>query len=81
MLKLTESQPPNRGSEKSPVGCSHTIFREVNGLSTGYSQARQASLTITISRSLPKLMSIVSVMPTDHLILCHPLLFFIGKGY
>ena len=32
------------------------------------------SLSITNSRSLPKLMSIESVMPSNHLILCHPLL-------
>ena len=37
--------------------------------------ARQASLSITISQSLVKLMSIESVMPSNHLILCHPLLF------
>ena len=36
--------------------------------------ARQASLSITNSRSLPKLMSIESVMPSSHLILCRPLL-------
>ena len=36
--------------------------------------ACQASLSITNSRSLPKLMSIESVMPPSHLILCHPLL-------
>ena len=36
--------------------------------------ACQASLSLTISRSLPKLMSIESVMPSYHLILCHPLL-------
>ena len=36
--------------------------------------ARQASLSITSSRSLPKLMSVKSVMPSKHLILCHPLL-------
>ena len=35
----------------------------------------QASLSITNSRSLLKLMSIKSVMPSNHLILCHPLLF------
>ena len=35
---------------------------------------RQASLSITISRSSLKLMSIESVMPSNHLILCHPLL-------
>ena len=34
----------------------------------------QASLSFTISQSLPKLMSIESVMPSNHLILCHPLL-------
>ena len=36
--------------------------------------ARQASLSITDSRSLLKLMSIGSVMPSNHLILCCPLL-------
>ena len=36
--------------------------------------ARQASLSITISRSSPRLTSIESVMPSSHLILCHPLL-------
>ena len=36
--------------------------------------ARQASLSIANSRSLPKLMSIESVMPSNHFILCHPLL-------
>ena len=34
----------------------------------------QASLPITNSQSSPKLMSIKSVMPSSHLILCHPLL-------
>ena len=36
--------------------------------------ARQASLSITNSRSLLTLMSIESVMPPSHLILCRPLL-------
>ena len=36
--------------------------------------ARQASLSITNSRSPPKLMCIKSVMPSSHLILCRPLL-------
>ena len=39
-----------------------------------WTAARQASLSFTISRSLLKLMSIESVMPFNHLILCHPLL-------
>ena len=39
-----------------------------------WTAARQASLSITNSRSLLKLMSIESMMPSNHLILCHPLL-------
>ena len=38
-----------------------------------WTAARQASLSITNSQSLLKLMSIELVMPSNHLILCHPL--------
>ena len=41
---------------------------------TPWTAACQASLSITSSRSLLKLMSIQLVMPSSHLILCHPLL-------
>ena len=41
---------------------------------TPWTTAHQASLSITNSRSLLKLMSIESVVPSNHLILCHPLL-------
>ena len=41
---------------------------------TPWSVAHQASLSITNSWSLLKLMSIESVMPSNHLIPCHPLL-------
>ena len=41
---------------------------------TPWTTAHQASLCITNSRSLLKLMSVESVMPCNHLILCHPLL-------
>ena len=41
---------------------------------TPWTAARQASLSFTISQSLLKLMSIESVIPSNHLILCHPLL-------
>ena len=41
---------------------------------TPWTAVRQASLSITNSWSLLKLMSIESVMPSNHLILCHPLL-------
>ena len=57
-----------------------TQFRSVQSLSrvwlsvTPRTTARQASLSITNSWSSPKLMSIESVMPSNHLILCCPLL-------
>ena len=41
---------------------------------TPWTATRQASVSITNSQSLLKLMSIESVMPSNHLILCHPLL-------
>ena len=41
---------------------------------TPWTAARQASLSITNSWSLLKFMSIESVMPSNHLILCHLLL-------
>ena len=43
-------------------------------LVTPWTAACQASLSFTISQSLLKLMSIESVMPSNHLILCRPLL-------
>ena len=59
----------------------HGLFRSsVQSLSriplfgTPWTAAHQASLSITNSRSLLKLMSIKSVMPSNHLILCCPLL-------
>ena len=39
-----------------------------------WTAARQASLSVTNSQSLLKLTSIKSVMSSNHLILCHPLL-------
>ena len=46
----------------------------VQHLATPWTAAHQASLSITNSHSLLKLMSIKSVMPSNHLILCHSLL-------
>ena len=50
-------------------------FSHVCLFATPWTAACQASLSITNSRSLPKLMSIESVMPSNYLILCRPLLF------
>ena len=46
----------------------------VSDSTTLWIKARQASLSITNSQSLPKPMYIELVMPSNHLILCHPLL-------
>ena len=43
-----------------------------------WTAACQASLSITNSQSLLKFMSIESMMPSSHLILCHPLLFMLS---
>ena len=49
-------------------------FSCVRLFATPWAAAHQASLSITNSRSLPKLMSMESVMPSNHLILFCPLL-------
>ena len=50
------------------------FFTHVRVFVTPWKAVCQASLSITNSQSLPKPMSIESVMPSNHLILCHPLL-------
>ena len=49
-------------------------LNHVRLFATPWTAASQASLSITNSQSPPKPMSIESVMPSNHLILCHPLL-------
>ena len=58
----------------SSVQFSSVHFSRVRLFTTPLTAARQASLFITNSQSLPKPMSTESVMPSNHLILCHPLL-------
>ena len=50
------------------------LLSPVRLFATPWTAAHQASLSITNSRSSLKLMSIESVMPSNHLTLCHPLL-------
>ena len=56
------------------VSHSVQLFSHVQLFATPWTAARQAPLSITNSRSLLKLMSIESVMPSKHLILCRSLL-------
>ena len=48
---------------------------------TPWTAARQASLFFTISQSLLKLMFIEQLMPSNHLILCHPFLLLPSISY
>ena len=61
------------GTQKETVQFS-SVAQSCPIFATPSTAARLASLSITNSRSLPKLMSIESVMPSNHLILCCPLL-------
>ena len=49
-------------------------FSHIRHFVTPWTAAHRASLSLTKSQSLRKLMSIESVMPSNHLIICHPLL-------
>ena len=66
--------------QPTPRSLVTSVFSSVQSLSRvrlfviPWTAAHQASLSITNSRSLPKLMSIERVMPSNHLILCCPLL-------
>ena len=84
MAEFQESKP--QCSRTSQVRLSHVFcvhlaksvssvqsLSHVQLFSTPWTAAHQASLSITNSRSLLKLKSIESVMPSNHLILCRPL--------
>ena len=80
-LKISKQRAQCFGSDHTELlKTFFTYISSVQSLSrvwlfaTPWTAARQASLSITNSRSLLKLMSIESVMPSSHLILCCPLL-------
>ena len=68
-----------KGGKFPWLKCYLLLFSSVQSLScvqlfaTPWTAVRQASLSITNSQSLPKPMSIESVMPSNHLIFCRPL--------
>ena len=78
--RLFTSGGPSIGASVQHQSLHSVPFSSVQLLSrvplfvTPWTAPRQASLSITNSWSLLKLMSIESVMPSNHLILCHPLL-------
>ena len=72
---LAEEENPSKETKRSGQWRKkETLFSHVWLFMTPWTAASQASLSLTLSQSLPKFMSIESVMPSNHLILCHPLL-------
>ena len=71
--RVAQSQTQLKGlsTHTQSVQFSHSLMS--NSVTT-WTAAHQASLSITNSWSLLRLMSLESVMPSNHLILCHPLL-------
>ena len=63
-----------RGITLKPISSVQFSCSVLSYSATPWPAARQTSLSITNSRSSPKPISIESVMPSNHLILCHPLL-------
>ena len=74
VCSFTKSCPTLCNPPRSPQFSSVQSLSRVQLFATPWTAARQASLFITNSRSLLKLMSIESVMPSNHFILCCPLL-------
>ena len=72
--KLSEWQRWNSASTLSNATAVVQSLSCVQLFATPWTGARQASLSITNSQSLLKLISIESVMPSNHLTLCLPLL-------
>ena len=70
VILITETEQPTLCQMFSSV----QLLSNVQLFVTSWTEAGQASLSITNSQTILKLMSIVSVMPSNHLILCRPLL-------
>ena len=68
ILRVSGPLPPKDG------GGGVQLLSRVRLFATPWTAARQASLSFTILQSFLKLMPLESVMPSNHLILCHPLL-------
>ena len=78
MKQIQNKVKQNLGLRSLLSSVQFSSLSHVQLFATQWTAARQASLSITNSQSLLKLMSIESVMPSNHLILCHPLLLLIS---
>ena len=75
---VSDSLRPHGPQHARPPFSSVQLLSRVWLFATPWTAARQASMSITNSRSPPKPMSIESVMPSSHLILCRPLLLLLS---
>ena len=75
-IKSTALDSCNNGELETSLWTDASVqsLSRVRLFAAPWTAARQASLSITNFQSLPKFMSIESVMPSNHLILCRPLL-------
>ena len=73
LLEVVALKPKDRLCPRFPFSSVQSLSH-VRLFATPWIAACQASLSITNSRSSPKLMCIELVMPSSHLIFCHPLL-------
>ena len=78
-IQRTSGHHWGQGGGRGEIGVGHSVSSAqslscVRLIATPWTAAHQASLSITNFWSLLKLMSIESVMPSNHLILCRPLL-------
>jgi len=62
----------------TPEVCCCSVVQSYLTLGDPWTAARQASLSFTITQSLLKLMSIELLIPSNHLILCHPVLLLLS---
>ena len=77
LLRLSEPEPWSKANPRALTLKLHVVVQSLSCarlFMTPWTAAHQASLSFTISQSSVKLMSIESMMPSYHLILCCPLL-------
>ena len=77
---LSEARRPERGALTSQISSVQSLSR-VRLFATPWTAASQASLSFINTWSLLKLMSIELVMPSNHLILCHPRLLLPSQSF
>ena len=77
-MLMQDSQGQSAGTTSQLFHCVVQSLSHVQLFSTPWTAARQASLSFTVTQSMLKPMSVESVVPSNHLILCRPLLLLLS---